>query len=381
MKILYVIESLGRAGAEYSLVNLIPDLQRRGHQCEVAALWSPYDLAENLEKVGIVVHRLNLSHRWNVVQGITKMIALCYSSQYDVIHANLFFGGLYTAMSLPLARSPKRVVTFRNLAYDSYPANTLWRKVRKFLDSWLMRHWMDGWVAISHAVADHYEKHLGVSGIIVIANAFALDSISPVANIERTTVLSQYMSSTEEFVIVMPGRLVHEKGHRFLIQALSLLGEKGLRPKVLVFGQGPLAKQISEEVANKDLQGQIIIFNRSLPQYELFSVMQVADAVVMPSTHEGFGRVAAEAMALETPVLATRVGGLIDVIEDNVSGLLVQSQDPAALAEGIERLMSDGALRARLGEAGRQRVEEHFSADILAAKWETYYENLIGKNA
>jgi len=376
VKIVHLIDSLGRAGAEQALLNLLPALQRRGHQCEVGVLMRPYDLAEDLEKAGIAIHRLDLSHRWNLKQGFTRVTALCRQHQYDVVHAHLFFAGFYTATSQPLAPAPRRVVSFHNLGYDSYPATTPWKKFRKGLDGWLMRHYIDGWVGVSRAAAEHYKANLGLSDIVVIPNAFPVDTLCPTPDLDRDAVLSQYGASSKDFVIVLPGRLVHEKGHRYLFQALELLREKNLYPKVLIFGDGPLALQIAEDVANKNLQAQVTLHQAVLHQ-ELLLVIQTADAVVMASTHEGFGLAVAEAMALERPVLATRVGGMTDLVEDGVSGLLVSPAEPVALAEGIVRLMGDSGLREQLGKAARQRIETYFSADILATKWEQYYENLI----
>lgn len=376
MKILQVIESLGRGGAEQALVNLLPALQRRGHQCEVAALMPPYSLAETLEKAGIAVHRLKLNHRWNLLRGINSVTSLCHRGQYDAVQAHLFFAALYVAMSKPLAPAPKRIVSFHNLDYDLYPANTPWKKVRKAIHCWLMGNYIDGWIAVGRGTSEHYKAHLGLSDIVTIPNAFPLDTLCPSIDLDRDTVLSKYGVSPNSFAIVMPGRLVPQKGHRYLFQALALLREKSLRPQVLIFGDGPLRQKIVEDVANKDLQQQVII-HPAITHGELLPIVQAADLLVMASTHEGFGLVAAEAMALERPVLATRISGVVDLIEEGVSGLLVPPKDPAALAEGIAQLIGDPLLRKRLGEAGRQRIESHFHADVIAAKCEEYYSGLF----
>lgn len=376
MKILQIIESLGRAGAEQALVNILPTLQGRGHQCEVAVLWPPYHLAENLQSAGIVVHRLDLNYRWNLAKGITKLTSLCRQCQYDAIHAHLFFAALYAATSRPLAPVPRRIVSFHNLGYDSYPATTLWKKVRKALDGWLMRHWLDGWTAVSQGSAQHYQMHLGLSDIVVIPNAFPVDILAPNGVVNRDAVLSKYGVSSQDFAIVVPGRLVPEKGHRYLLQALKLLGEKGVSPKVLIFGNGPLAQPIAEYIARQGLQGQVII-QPAVPHQELLAIIQATDMLAIASTHEGFGLVAAEAMALKRPVLATRVGGLTELVEEGLSGLLVPPADPVALAEGMVKLIRDPDLRERLGKGGRERIETHFSADAIATQWEKYYQNLI----
>ena len=376
MKILVAIETLGRGGAEQALVNLLPALERRGHLCEVAVLFPPYDLSAKLEDAGIVIHRLSLSHRWNLWQGVRKISGLCRRGRFDIVHGNLFFAELYTALSRPFAPSPRRVVTFHDLEYESYPAKSLWEKTRKALASWLMRNWIDGRVAVSHAVARHYQAHLGLGSIAIIPNAFLVNPPGEVGNVDHASVRLRFGALAEEFLIVTPGRLVHEKGHQFLLRALVLLGAKGLKPKAVIIGDGPLASQTAALIAALDLRNQVTL-QEALPHDELMAVLAVADACVLPSTHEGFGLAAAEAMWMEKAVLATRVGGLTELVEDGVSGLLVPPQDPAALAEGIARLMGDAALRQRLGRAGHKRIEAHFGAGVVAERWEKFYQGLL----
>jgi glycosyltransferase involved in cell wall biosynthesis len=375
MKILHVIESLGQGGAEQALVNLLPALARRGHQCEVAALWGPYPLAEPLERAGIPVHRMDLCHRWALWQGLPRLEALYRRGRYDVVHAHLFFSGVYTALTRRAARPACLVVTFHNLGYDSYPARTAWHKVRKRIDGWLMRHAVDGRTAVSETTARHYERHLHLAGVTVIPVAVDLEAFEPARANGAANRLAAYGVRADEFAMVVPGRFVPEKGHRFLLQALQLLRQQDLRPKVLCFGDGPLASELADERAKRGLDGQVTL-HRSLPNAELLGLVRAAHAVVMPSTNEGLPISALEAMALERPLVASRIGGLQVLIEDGVSGLLVPPADPRALAEGIARLMADPGLRQRLGHGARRRVETGFSTGAAAVSWEKYYNEV-----
>ena len=377
MKILHVIESLGRGGAEQALVNLLPALARRGHHCEVAALWGPYPLAEPLEAAGIRVQRLDLGHRWHLGQGIPRLSRVWRNGRYDIVHAHLFFSGVYASLCRPVAPAAKLVVTFHNLGYDSYPANTTWRKIRKQLDGWLMRHAVDGRTAVSETTARHYERHLKLPPVQVIPVAVDLTSFQPLLSTNGVrNRLSAYGVGQEDFTLLVPGRFVPEKGHRFLLQALELLRKQNLRPKALCVGEGPLAADIAAERARRGLDGQVVLCG-AVPNAELLALVRAAHTVVMPSTNEGLPISALEAMALERPLVASRVGGLQLLIEDNVSGLLVPPGDPAALAEGIAKLMGEPALRERLGREARRRIEAGYSTEAVAERWETYYHELL----
>jgi glycosyltransferase involved in cell wall biosynthesis len=374
--VLAVIETLCRAGAEQSLVNMLPALGRYGYHCEVAALWPPYDLATALESRGIRVHRLNVRHRWSVPEAVAKLVGVCLRGRFDILHGQLFFAAVYTALTRPLLPQARRVVTYQNVTYELEPTTTAWKKVRKALDVWLMRYWADAHTAVSHAVADYCARHLGLAGVPVIPNAIPTDQLRPEARLDRSAVLQRFGLAESDFVLIMPARLVHQKGHTYLFQALRRLAGGGLFPKVLALGNGPLREALGRQVRDLRLERQVS-FREAIPQTELFPLLQAADVFVMPSTHEGFGIAPAEAMTLGRPVLVTRVAGLSELVENEVSGLVVPPADPAALADGIARLMHDADLGRCLGQGGRRRILERFSVGQVAALWADFYEGLL----
>jgi glycosyltransferase involved in cell wall biosynthesis len=231
-------------------------------------------------------------------------------------------------------------------------------------------------VAVSRPVARHYEHHLGLPPIDVIPNAFPLDRLTPTPGLDRREALAPFGVPPGAFTLLFCGRLVHEKGHRFFLEALAVLRRRGLRPYALIVGDGPLADDLAARIAGHGLEDQVRM-HPAVPHNQLMRLVQATDLFVMASTHEGFPLTPAEAMAMGQAVLATRVGGIPELVEDGVSGVLVPPAHPEALAEQIAALMSDPVLRQRLGEAGRRRIVEHFSTDVLAERWERYYGELL----
>jgi glycosyltransferase involved in cell wall biosynthesis len=263
--------------------------------------------------------------------------------------------------------------------YDLDPAKNSIQRIRKACHKLLMRHWMDGWVAVSYDVARHFENHFSLPGVTVMYNAFPLNRLRPVEDFDALAVRARYRLSLEDFLLIMPARFTAQKGHRFLLEALGILREKGLYPKVLMIGLGPLMKDITDQAAEMGLQEQVII-RPTVPHDELMSLIQAADGLVLPSVYEGFGLAAGEGMALERPVIVSRVGGLKELVEDGVSGLHVPPGDPLALAEAIARIMREPELRVRLGRAGRERVLTKFNIDVIAEQWEKFFEDLLQRN-
>jgi len=378
MRILHVIESLGRAGAEQALLNLLPDVQKRGHVCEVAALWPPYSLATDLEAAGIKVHRLDgrVERRWNVWRSARQVASLCRRRKFDVVHAHLLFADFTVALSKLTVRRPCRVVTFHNTDFDFLQNTSPTSRLARLTLPICLRYGFDGYAAVSTPVAQHYQQHIPNLPIQFIPNAFPA-SLQARPDLHRDEVLGQFGVRNEDFALAVVARLAPEKGHAYLFQALQQLrdGTPSLRPKVLLLGQGPLQPQLEGMVAQLHLNDQVV-FCGVQAHAQLLPIVQMCEAFVLPSLLEGFPLAPAEAMAMERPVLATRAGGLGDLIEAEVSGLLVPTSDATALADGIRRLMQDAALRKRLGRAAHERIHGLFSSVAVSARSEEFYGGL-----
>ena len=118
-------------------------------------------------------------------------------------------------------------------------------------------------------------------------------------------------------------------------------------------------------------------FTGSIPHSRLPELYQEADVLVNPSLSETFGITLVEAMAAEVPVVATRVGGMVEIVEEGRTGLLTESADPEALAAALTRLLDDQALRLQMGRAGRERVVQLFSWEKVAGSLLEVYKSVL----
>ena len=165
--------------------------------------------------------------------------------------------------------------------------------------------------------------------------------------------------------ILAVGRLVFKKGFHVLIEACALLRDKGVRARCLIVGDGEEATRLHNLAAGLDLSAQVLLAGTLLPA-DLLEYYAEADVFVMPSCKSGNDRdgiptVLIEAMAMEVPVVSTRLSGIPELVRHGETGLLVAPDDPAGLAEAIARLLSDPALAERLGKAARELVIRDFN--------------------
>jgi glycosyltransferase involved in cell wall biosynthesis len=161
--------------------------------------------------------------------------------------------------------------------------------------------------------------------------------------------------ATGRFVIGAVGRLSREKGFSFLIRALGRLVDQSIDAELWIAGEGPQRASLESLASNLGLRDRVQLLGHRDDVIDLYHGM---DAFVVSSAREGLPNVLLEAMALELPVVATRVAGVPDLIRDGENGLLVDPGSTEALADALRRLAENSGLRRRLGEAARRTVED-----------------------
>jgi glycogen(starch) synthase len=285
------------------------------------------------------------------------------------VHAHLYFPTLAAALMRLMQMSPSRTcATFHNLAYSGANPKTLKLEARRWLSTWLCAKGIGRFVAVSRSVADHYEGALGLSSVTVVPNAVNLTAL-----LEFDLSRSGSVAVGSDCKVVLPGRIVREKGHSDLVEALALLKARGFVPTVTFAGDGPLRPDVEDEVRSLGLESSVK-FVGALPHNEMLRLIGAADVIVVPSRFEGFGIAALEGMALGRAVVATTAGGLPETLGD--AGVLVGVQDPPGLASAIEQLLVDPERRARLGELARARSQE-FDLPIVTAKLISVYSEML----
>jgi len=165
------------------------------------------------------------------------------------------------------------------------------------------------------------------------------------------------------------GRLAHDKGVDTLLQALAQAPGKRTLTVVGRGDQGPSLKRMAHDLHLSDR----VVWRDWLDESELARELSRAQLAVLPSRHESFGNAMAEAMAVGTPLVSTRAGSIPEIVEHEVTGLLVAPDDPAALHQAITRIEHDTELAQRLGAAGRERMRANYSWQAVARRYARLY--------
>jgi glycosyltransferase involved in cell wall biosynthesis len=169
-------------------------------------------------------------------------------------------------------------------------------------------------------------------------------------------------------LILCVARFTPQKGLDFFLQACRILKEKSIDFKAKIIGEGPLKNFLQEQITSLNLEDRIVLLD-ILPQEKLNLLYAESYLCVLPSVEEGFGLVLVEAQMCQRPVIGTRSGGIIDIIEDGKSGILVPPKDPVNLASAMERILTDQDLAHRLAEGGYQSALAKFSPEAVLKKY------------
>jgi len=241
---------------------------------------------------------------------------------------------------------------------------------------------VDAFIFISSAVAqNHISQGVPPAKGRVIHNAVDVDTFAPTYDV--SPVRGEFGWTADERVVGIIGRLDWWKGHEYFLEAMAEVARQIPNLRALIVGE-PEATPLNREYFQKlqslvkslGLEDRVIFagFRSDVPR-----LLSALDVVVHASSlPEPFGRVVIEGMAAGKPVVATAAGGVLDIIEHGINGLLVPCRDSKALAKAVLELLSDREKARRMGLAARRRVEEKFTVQSHVAAIQEIYGSILG---
>ena len=356
LKILHIDPERHWGGGEAQVLGLLTYLCRKGHRNDLLA----YPGGRLFEQSGpLGVKRLSLVARNDLdLRPVPALRRLIRSEQYDIVH---FHTKRAHTLSLWLPRGPqcpKYVVTRRM----DYPEGKTW------FTRLLYNRRVDGVVAISRVIMNLLIE----AGVEPERIRLIHSGIDP----QRFDRCADGSASTEyEAVVGIIASLEERKGHRYLLEAAAMLKRRGHKIKYLVAGEGPVRRQLEDRVKVLNLEDEVRFcgFVSDAPGF-----LSQIDIFILPSLYEGLGVAVLEAMAAGKPVIASRVGGLPELVADGETGLLVAPKNVEGIVAAIARLADDESLAREMGKKGAALSRASFSLEKMASQNEAYYYELVG---
>jgi len=358
MRILQLKTSAERGGAETMLIQLTDGLSGRGHDV-LTVVGEDGWLVNRLQQAGHSVNTIPMTGPAGLL-GIPALSIIARRQRVDVILSHGARVNLLGTFVGVLTGVPSVAVEH---SMDD------WRIGGGFL-AWLDRivaRRNRGRIAVSRAVGDMLVDHdvLPADHVEVVPNGVVFPSEG--AAIDRLGVRARFGLKDHETVIVVAARLARPKGHEYLLEALVDLKAYKSDLRCLLLGDGPLREKLERKTTELGLGG-LVVFGGAID--DVLDVLPACDLFVLPSLWEGLPVAAAEAMGMGLPIVATRVAGTPEIVQHEVTGLLVEPADPVGLAAAVRRLLDDDDLRDKLSGEGRCFAREAFSFEDILSRYE-----------
>jgi glycosyltransferase involved in cell wall biosynthesis len=383
VRVAVVIEALGRGGAERLLVDTARLIDRSRFDLRVVTLHDVRrDYAPALAVLGVSERSLRLPQPPGLISGTLRLGRLLAEERIDVVHTHLYWANVVGRLAAGLNRIPV-VSSYHDADYEPVvregnPGLTRTKQaVLRVVDrvSAKLSHCQS--VAVSDYVARSLHRRLGYppARVTVIANAVDTDVFRP-DDALRMEARRALTLDANDLMVLSVGRMTPQKGQEILVRALSSPDLQSAR--LVLVGGGDREPRLRELVGELGLTDRVTFLGTrgDVPQ-----LMRAADLLSLPSLHEGFGLVLVEALASGTPVVASRVGPVPEIVLDGETGLLVEPSDPAGLAKALARLLQNRELRLRMGQRGRQDAVARFNLPRMVHSLEQLYLGLAQPEA
>jgi glycosyltransferase involved in cell wall biosynthesis len=370
IKLLKMLTSFHIGGTERQVVNLALGIDPSRFDLHLACLRCSGSLLGELKSLQVPRPEFRIGRFYNprtFWQGM-RLAQYIRKNRIQIVHSYGFYSNVFTVPTAWLAGKSFVIASIRDTGDVLTPVQRrVQRMVCRLADCVLVN---------ADAIRDKLiEEGYAQAKIVVIRNGITLPKF---AKRQRNSLLRQELAlPLSAPLVVVFSRLNQMKGIQYFLDAAVILAQGFPDVRFLVVGDGESRKELEEYACRLGLGQRTVFtgFRSDVPE-----LLAEAAVSVLPSLSEGLSNSLLESMASGVPVVATRVGGNPEVIEDGVTGLLVPPRDSAALAAAVARVLEDKDLASRFAQAGIRRVAELFSMERSVHETEHLYKRLVEAN-
>lgn len=353
IRVMMFSNTIVRSGVEEHMLELLRRLDRRLFRLHLACpnvLLEQYgnDIPKDIEVTPIMIEGLG------DIRGVTRLARILRDQKIGILHSHMFQASLFASPVGKLSRVP--------VVIETTHVRETWRRgwfKSKFWIDRAVSHFIDRYIAVSEANSRYLvkEKRIPAHKVSVIQNGCSIDRVDP-SKAHPQGIRDSIGFSQDDLVLIAVARLEPQKGHRILLQALSLLRNEFPPVRLVCLGVGALKDELITTA--RDLKVENLVHFAGF-QSNVADWLAAADIGVLPSFYEGLPLTAVETLAAGVPLVATAVDGTPEVVVDGETGLLVPPGNPIAMAEAIGRLIREPGLRRKLAASGREFVLQRFT--------------------
>lgn len=380
MRVLHILKVKGIAGAENHLLTLLDGLRDRGVDALFLILVSPSNLVDEFmdaaDARGIPARRLVIRNNFDLAL-ISRIMTELRRFRPDIVHTHLLHGDLFAIPAAWLLRFPwfggrgmrRPVIISSRHNDDRFRLRPYMRLINRVL--WRMT---DYGIAISNAVREFSITIEGANPNKIETIYYGFDPADGENRLLRKEVRAEFGVQDDEIVVGTVSRLIEQKGLPYGLHAFALAAERYPQARLVIIGDGPLRPLLERQARALKLGDRVRFMGWRADGARMMAGL---DIFLMPSLYEGFGLVLLEAMAQSVPVIGSAVSAIPEVVVHGETGLLVPPRDVTALAEALDLLMGDVALRKHMGLMGLERLETHFSTALMVERTLALYRRLV----
>jgi len=368
IKILYLITGLKTGGAEVVLYNLVKSLDRRKFEPIVVSVIPIAEIGKKIQALGAKILSLNARFKYNPFI-FFRLISILKKEKPQILHSHLFHAIFLGRVTGRICKVPIIISSIHSKYIGGFLRNRL-LQITDRLD--------DVVTIVSQRAAETIIKSKTVSAnkLLVIYNGIDLNKFIFQDKKAKEKVREELNFKKDAKILISVGRLFRAKGYSYLIEAIKIL-KKNLNIRLLILGEGEDKRKLETQIRDFNLEKNIFLLGR---EENVSDYLNTSNIFILASLWEGLPIALLEAMACGLPAVATNVGGTSEIIEDGVSGFLVEPKNSLTLAKKIEYLLSlEPGKRREMGMEGRKIVEEKFSLGKMARNYENLYEKLLSK--
>lgn len=360
LRVCHVITGFDTGGAERVLLRTVRGLDPGRFESLIVSLRGRGPLSDEAERSGFETIHLGMGRRPGLVT-LWRLAKLFRDRKVTVVHAYLYDATIASRLAGRWAKVP--VVLTSTRAPLEYLPRVAW---------WLDRvtaRWCQRIIAVSEHTADISVRVEGIPRhkIVVVPNGVDLQRFTPG---DRREAKAHWGLAEDAFVIASVGRLSQEKGQAYLLQALAAVRDTIPSIVCLIAGDGPMRHTLQRQACALGLE-DVCRFLGDVPEVE--TVFAAADVTVLPSLFEGMPNAVLESMAMGCPVIASAVGGAVELVRQGETGLLVPPGNAKALAAALVELAGSVERRDRMRARSREIAEARHGIDTMIRSIEGLY--------